>query len=291
MRVTVADRLREAVPLLPRAERRVAMALLRQYPVAGLETVARLAEAAETSGPTVLRLVTRLGFDGFTSFQQALLGDVADRTASPLIQLDHQVPAAGDVVERARSILAESLDSSLRNLDRRTYAAVVDRLIDGRRVVTTGGRFSGMAAAALALHLEILRDGVQHLRDDMRVSYLLGARKSDVVVVFDVRRYQRASIDFGREAKNKGATVVLVTDPWLSPLAFDADLVLSVAVVGPSPFDTQVPVSALVEALIASVTEKFGNAPRTRLTEYDRLWDRERFGYLDDPTTDEETAP
>ena len=244
MRVTVADQLREALPTLPRAERRVAMALLRQYPVAGLETVARLAEAAETSGPTVLRLVTRLGYDGFPSFQQALLGDVADRTASPLIQLDHQAPAVGTAVERARSVLAESVDSSLRNLDRRTYDAVVDRLIEGRRVVTTGGRFSGLAAAALALHLEILRDGVQHLRDDMRVSYLLGAKKSDVAVVFDVRRYQRASIDFGREAKHKGVTVVLVTDPWLSPLAFDADLVLSVAVAGPSPFDTQVPVSA-----------------------------------------------
>ena len=59
--------------MLPRAERRMAMALLRQYPVAGLETVARLAEAAETSGPTVLRLVTRLGYHGFPSFQQALL--------------------------------------------------------------------------------------------------------------------------------------------------------------------------------------------------------------------------
>lgn len=290
MVISVTDRLREALPALPRAERRVAMALLRHYPVAGLETVARLAEAAETSGPTVLRLVTRLGFDGFPSFQQALRGDVGDRTTSPLSQLDHQPPVTGNTVDRARSVLAESVDSSLRNLDSRTYDAVVDRLIDGRRVVTTGGRFSGLAATALALHLEILRDGVQHLRDDMRVSYLLGVRKSDVVVVFDVRRYQRASIDFGREAKRKGATVILVTDPWLSPLAFEADLVLSVAVVGPSPFDTQVPVSALVETLIASVTEKLGNAPRARLTEYDRLWDNQRFGYLDDRATDEETV-
>lgn len=290
MQDTVADRLREALPTLPRAERRVAMALLREYPVAGLETVARLAQAANTSAPTALRLVSRLGFDGFPAFQHALLSDVADRTASPLIQLDHQVPAIGTAVDRARSVLAESVDSSLRSLDARTYEAVVDRLIVGRRVVTTGGRFSGLVAAALALHLEILRDGVQYLRDDMRVPYLLGARKSDVAVVFDVRRYQRASIDFGREAKRKGATVILVTDPWLSPLAFDADLVLSVEVSGPSPFDTQVPSSALVETLIASVTEKFGVTPRSRLAEYDRLWDEQRFGYLDAATTDEETA-
>ena len=289
MQDTVADRLRDGLPTLPRAERRVAMALLREYPVAGLGTVARLAQAADTSGPTVLRLVARLGFDGFASFQQALLSDVADRTASPLIQLDHQEPSPGSTVERARTVLADSVDSSLRSLDPRTFEAVVDGLINGRRVVTTGGRFSGLAAAALALHLEILRDGVQYLRDDMRVSYLLGARKGDVAVVFDVRRYQRASIDFGREAKRKGAKVILITDPWLSPLAFDADLVLSVAVSGPSPFDTQVPVSALVETLIASVTEKFGVTSRSRLAEYDRLWDDQRFGYTDVPTPEEET--
>lgn len=289
--VTVADRLREVAPTLPRAERRVAMALLRQYPVAGLETVARLADAADTSGPTVLRLVTRLGFDGFAEFQQALLRDVADRTASPLIQLDRGAePDTGDVLERARQMLTDSVDISLRQLDRRTYATVVDRIVDARRVLTTGGRFSGFAAAALAAHLEILRDGMHHLDADDRVAYLLGARKGDLVVAFDVRRYQSATIDFGREAKRKGAALVLVTDPWLSPLAFDADLVLSVTVEGPSPFDTQLPVAALVETLVASATERLGTSRRSRLAEYDRLWAAQHFGYPDVPTNDEEST-
>lgn len=289
MTVTIADGLRDALPTLPRAERRVAMALLRQYPVAGLGTVASLADVAETSGPTVLRLVTRLGFDGFPAFQQALLRDLADRSSSPLAQLESTGERDDDdVVERARRMLGEAVDASLAGLDRRTYDAVVDRLVDGRRVVTAGGRFSWLSATALAMHLEILRDHVHYLPEDARISYLLGARKGDVVVVFDFRRYQRASVEFGREAKRKGAAVVLVTDPWLSPLAFDADLVLTASVTGPSPFDTQVAASALVETLVASATERLGTARRDRLAEYDRLWAAQHFGYPDLPDENNE---
>ena len=55
----IAERLRQLLPVLPAAERRIARVLLADYPVAGLETVARLAARASASGPTVLRLTSR----------------------------------------------------------------------------------------------------------------------------------------------------------------------------------------------------------------------------------------
>jgi DNA-binding MurR/RpiR family transcriptional regulator len=85
--------------------------------------------------------------------------------------------------------------------------------------------------------------------------------------------------------------VVLITDPWLSPLAMDCAHVLTVGVVGPSPFDTLVPTTALVETIVASVTDRLGEAPKTRLAEYDRLWDERDFRYPDiDPSVREVLA-
>ena len=66
----IAERLRQLLPVLPAAERRIARALLADYPVAGLETVARLAARASASGPTVLRLTSRLGFSGYPELQR-----------------------------------------------------------------------------------------------------------------------------------------------------------------------------------------------------------------------------
>ena len=46
--------------------------LLASYPIAGLESVARFAERAHVSPPTVTRFITKLGFRGYPEFQETL---------------------------------------------------------------------------------------------------------------------------------------------------------------------------------------------------------------------------
>ena len=56
----VAARIRRRLGGLTPTERRPALALLANYPVAGLETVAQFAARAKVSGPTILRLIAKL---------------------------------------------------------------------------------------------------------------------------------------------------------------------------------------------------------------------------------------
>ena len=69
---TIAVRLREHYNTFSPTERKVARVLLNQYPIVGLETIAQWAQKAAVSGPSVLRLVNKLGFDSYTGFQEAL---------------------------------------------------------------------------------------------------------------------------------------------------------------------------------------------------------------------------
>lgn len=283
----VADRIRASLAGLPRAERRVAHELLSAYPVAGLETVARLAARANVSGPTVIRLVSRLGFDGYPEFQSALLQEIEERTASPLLQFERTSPTQDDAVTRTRTLLRSTIDTSLGELDRDSYAHAMDLLTDTkRRVVTAGGRFSSLSAHVLALHLQIIRPGVTFLSANDWVPFLLDARRGDVAVIFDVRRYQRSTVEFGRSCAQRGISIILVTDPWMSPLAVDASVILQVSVEAASPFDSQVPSLALVEAMIAGAVERLGESTVERLADYDSLWDRQGFG-----TTQTEDSP
>jgi DNA-binding MurR/RpiR family transcriptional regulator len=286
MPTLVADRVRAALPDLPKAERRVAHELLASYPVAGLETVARLATRAQVSGPTVVRLVSRLGYEGFPDFQEALRSEIEERTASPLLQYERRNQSdGGDVVSRTRDVLTASLDNSLAELDRGQFSAAVDLLADTkRRLLFAGGRFSSIAAQMLAAHLGILRPGCRHLGSRDWVAYLMEVRRGDVVVIFDVRRYQRATVQFGQEAVRRGATLILVTDPWMSPLAVDADITMSVSVESASLFDSQVPTLALVEALVASTAERLGEGITRRASDYDALWEAQ--GFTDPGETD-----
>lgn len=285
MSATVADLIRDAFPVMPKAERRVAHEVLSSYPVAGLETVARLAQRSSVSGPTVIRFASRLGFTGFPEFQEALISELDERNASPLLQFETKVNPGVDVVDRSRTVLSDSLNRSLELLDRGAFSAAVEMLTKSPgRIVTAGGRFSGITMQMFARHLEILRPSTRHLDASDWETFTLDVRRNDTMVLADFRRYQRTTITFGREWKQRGANLILLTDPWMSPLAVDADIVLTAAVESPSPFDSQVAALGVIESLIAAVTDALGDKARQRITEYDVIWDRQDFRYTEAST-------
>jgi DNA-binding MurR/RpiR family transcriptional regulator len=273
--VTVAERLRLRLGALTQAERKVARALMADYPVGGLEPVARLASAAGVSAPTVVRLVAKLDFDGYAEFQQSLKSEVSARLSSPLDKHAGWPGATrGAALQRSERLLCDGIRSSFARLPPAEFDQAVRLLADPRRGVTLiGGRFSSMLAEHLAAHLRILRPRVQVLSaaGPDRVSSMLDLKRRDVLVAFDYRRYQVDTVRLAMTAKDQGATLVAFTDPYLSPLAARADVILISSVASPSPFDALTPAMALVEALIAALVDRLGDAPRARMARYDTL--------------------
>jgi DNA-binding MurR/RpiR family transcriptional regulator len=281
--LTVAERIREQLPDLAPAERRVARAVLAGYPMAGLETVATLAEQAGTSAPTVLRLLAKLGFDGYTDFRRSLRAELTARLSGPAqLYPQGQDPAGDDdsgagPSARARfgTAMAAAVASSLEELPSETLARSAALLADlRRRVFVAGGRWSGLLAQFLALHLQLLRPGVQFIGPDPgeRAGMLLDLNRRAVMVAFDYRRYQRDTVAFGRAAIRRGADVILFTDHLLSPLAADAQLVITTEIEVPgSPFAVLTPAMGAVELLVATLIAALGSGPQERLARHDRL--------------------
>ena len=270
----VAEKLRAALPALPRAERRVAYEILASYPTAGLETVARLAIRADVSGPTVIRLISRLGYQGFPDFQVALREEIQERSASPLQQYaKRDGDSRVNTFDATISTIQHSLSDSLKTIDTETFEAAIAALSDVRRKCSlVGGRFSSSLAQIFSQHLEILRPQTHFLPESDWVSYLMDVRKGDLVIAFDFRRYQQSTVAFGQECVRRGASLIVITDPWLSPLAMETEIALPVSVQSASPFDSQVPALALIEALIAGMVDSRGSEATDRIIDYDLLW-------------------
>jgi DNA-binding MurR/RpiR family transcriptional regulator len=270
---SVAERLRRASPGFAPAERRVVRALLTEYPLTGLEPLAVVAERAGTSGPTVLRVVGKLGFAGYADFQRALRAELAVRWSAPLDVMPRE-PATGlvgTVRDAIRTSVATDLD---RFADGPDTDAATALLADARHAVwALGGRFSAVLAEYLVLHLQVLRKGVHRVPGDPggRHTALLDVARRDVVVAFDYRRYQRDTVEFGRRAAAQGARLVLFTDHLLSPLAGDADAVLVSTIDTGSPFSVMSPALAAVETVLVSVVDRLGGAPQARMERYDEL--------------------
>ena len=89
------EELRLALPDLTRAERQLASHILTHYPVAALSSITALAKAGGVSSPTVVRLVQKLGYQGYSDFQRALRGQVEAMLVSPLVKLSRAGGAMG----------------------------------------------------------------------------------------------------------------------------------------------------------------------------------------------------
>jgi len=271
----VAERLQVRVAELTPAERKVARALMAEYPVRGLEPVAKLAAAAGVSAPTVIRLVSKLSFDSYGDFQASLKSEVSARLSSPLIKhAERPAGSTGDALATAENLFCDGIRSSFARLPRGEFDQAVRLLADRRRAVTlVGGRFSSMLAEYLAAHLRVLRPGVRVISaaGPDRMSALLDLGRRDILVAFDYRRYQHDTVRLAAAAKRQRATLIAFTDPYLSPLSAHADVILTSSVRSPSPFDALTPALALVEAVITAVVDRLGNDPLARMARYDAL--------------------
>ncbi len=273
---TVAQTVRNGRSQLTPAELRVAQTLMTDYPAAGLQSVAALAAHAGVSGPTVVRLVAKLGFAGYAEMQSRLRAELSARSAGPVQRypaVDHTAPASPLLRRFERSVSA-AVSETLAGIDPVEFDAAVDLLTDAARPIRiTGGRVSCVHALYLARSLALLRADVRFVESEraVRAATLLDVGPDSVVVVFDYRRYDDEVVEFGRGAAAAGAAVVLMTDTYLSPLTSAATVLLTSSVEGPAPFITLTPALAIVEALVLGAVRRTGRQVRRRLERFDAL--------------------
>lgn len=253
----IASRIADASARLTGAERRVAEQLLADPSSVAFGTVASLAAAAETSGPTVVRLASKLGFDGFTALQDAVQLELSARLQPAVERI--RAPHEASALERARQLEMDNVRDTFAAVDPKSFDVAVRAVADRRRSVFV---VSGESTAGVAAHFA---DGLSLLRERVQVvggSAVAVARAMtfmqtrDVVVCVEVRRYERWVVEAVEAARERGAEVIALTDSPLSPLARDALATFVVTADGPGPFDSHTGTLALLNAITAGAADR-----------------------------------
>src|ERR1700728_2255868 len=251
------------------SETRIAQVLLNEYPTSGLGTAKSLARRAGVSDPTVIRLVTKIGFDGFADFRRQLLEEVEAGSRSPLMMMEAKRPAAKgrSVAEIYMRSVAEVVQASANTTLPRLYDRAVETIMDARgHVLVLGGRFSRFVSGMLAAHLTYFRSNIVSLSALSAETFdmLLDLDERDTLIVFDYRRYQMDVIRFAEQAADRGVSLVLFTDPYRSPIAAKAKVVIVAPTEVSSPFDSLAAPVAQIEALVAHIVANDSRANRSR---------------------------
>ncbi len=279
--LTVAERLRGGFEALTRAEKQLANALLENYPVCGLGSITTLAEASGVSTPTVVRMARKLGFTGFPELQAALRAELEATISNPIAKHEQWSRNAPDthILNRFADQAMDNMRQTLRQLDADAFNAVTALLADPKRAIhLAGGRITRPLADYFFTHMQVIRSGVTLVAPYANgwPHYVLNMRAGDVLVVFDIRRYEREIARLAEMASSKGVSIVLFTDQWGSPVGKHAVQTFRARIEAPSAWDSSVVLLFIVEALIAAVESTNWPQTRSRMKTLEALFDKTR---------------
>jgi DNA-binding MurR/RpiR family transcriptional regulator len=205
----------------------------QQMVVARIQDVA---DACEVQPSAVVRFAQRFGFTGYSELQ-ALFRDAYANSAPSYEQrirtvIEHH-PAKMKSAQLGRGFI-ESCQAGLADLQRQfddeTFEAAVDLLQEADHIYVTGVRRMFPVAAYLGYALQhtqkrvVLLDGV----GGMAREQLRGLREGDVLLAVSMTPYGAETRSAIHLALERGARVLALTDSGLSPIARQAELVLSV---------------------------------------------------------------
>jgi DNA-binding MurR/RpiR family transcriptional regulator len=272
--MTVSAQIDAHLPALTRAERRVAAVVADDPEAIAFGTVADVARRSGASGATVVRLATKLGFDGFVDLQASVREELARRLRPASERIRR--PAAGDVLGTALAVEMSNVAATLDGVEQSDFERAVRSLSarSSARILVLSGDASSGLAALFATELSMLRTGVVHVEGSaVRVARQLSdVGPADVVVAIDLARYDRAVLEAAGAAAERGATLIALTDSALSPLGSAAAVCFTASVNGAGPFDSHVGLLALGNALLAGVAARLRRSATDRLDEVEAAW-------------------
>ncbi len=276
--MTVSDRLIRHRDQMTPTERQLLNTLLDDYPIAGLGSITELASAASVSTTTVARMLQKTGFDGYPQFQAALRGELKQMISDPISKRNvwqNDLPDEHILNRYSRQAL-DNQTRSLDEIDPRDFDGLCQLLGDPERTVfIAGGRITGTLAQYMYLHLQMIRPHVRRVaRGGSWPHDLLDVKAGDVIIAFDVRRYENATLQMTQMCHDKGAEVVLFTDQWRSPIHRIAKHTFSSRIAVPSAWDTCLPILMLIECTIAALQETLWDSVKDRTDALEMAFDR-----------------
>jgi DNA-binding MurR/RpiR family transcriptional regulator len=196
-----------------------------------VRSISELADLLGVNASTLTRLAKRLGFDGFSDFQDVFRAAIADdqkyfysRQAGRLLAARPDAEAEIAVFQQLARETAVNVDGFVAQLDSTALAGATRLLARARRVRVHGERQFHALASFLTYCLGMVRSDVA-LLDAPRLGVAEGLsqlEKGDLVVVASCAPYTRRVADVARAAANNGQAVIAITDSRASPLVAPA---------------------------------------------------------------------
>ncbi len=219
------------IPSFHASEVAIADAILANPELASGMNISQIADKSGTSVASVVRFCKTLGFKGYPEFRMALIGQLSRQIAQGTdLQLDGGITvddSAAEVIRKIAYADALAIKTTAERLDVETFIKTVDAWEAASTIGIIGFASSGYVAMDLQLKLNRLgKRSVAWSDLHTALTSISLLKKGDVLVAISHSGTTLDIIDVISEFKEKGITIVLITNALRSPATAIADLTL-----------------------------------------------------------------
>ncbi len=260
--------IKDIYPKLSKGQKLIANYIVNDYDKAAFMTAANLGKAIGVSESTVVRFANRLGFDGYRELQNDLQELIKNKltTVQRLNIAESNYKNDENVLSKIMERDMDNIKKTVNEIDPDSFQEAIDLVLKGKQIYIVGLRSSSFLAGYLGFYLNFLFDNVKIIGygpNDI-FEQLLKISFDDVIVVITYPRYSKRIMDVLEYTKEKGASIITITDSFISPAAHKADVTLIASSDMLSFVDSLVAPMSLINAFIIAL----GNEKRNDLNNY-----------------------
>ncbi len=259
-----------------KGQKLIAGFILSSYDKAAFMTASKLGRAVHVSESTVVRFAVELGYDGYPSMQKALQEVIRNKlTSIQRIEVSNDRIGDHDVLSTVMQSDIEKIRLTLEETDRASFKASVDAIVSARRIYILGARSAAALVNFLGFYFNLIFEHVVLVSSTSSsevFEQILRVGEEDVVIGISFPRYSRRTVKALRFARDRGATVVAITDSKSSPLAERATHTLLAKSDMASFVDSLVAPLSLINSLIVAVGRKKNNDLSRTFETLEQIW-------------------
>lgn len=260
-----------------KGQKLIANYIIESYDKAAFMTASKLGKTVNVSESTVVRFAVELGYDGYPSMQKALQEMIRNKlTAVQRIEVANERFGNQDILSMVLQSDVEKIRMTLEEIDRTAFDDSVNAILQARHIYILGVRSSAAVAGFLGFYFNYMFDNVRLVNTSSAsemFEQIVRVQEGDVVVGISFPRYSSRTVKALKFSRDRGATVIALTDSISSPLTPHATHVLLARSDMVSLVDSLVAPLSLVNALIVAVSRKKDKELSRTFTELERIWD------------------
>lgn len=245
---------------LSKGQLRIAHYIIENADKAAFMTASKLGQKVGVSESTVVRFALELGYDGYPEMRKALQEMIRNRlTSVQRIEVAKTVIGTKDPLTAILNSDMENILLTQSTADRAMFDTAVDAILNAERIYILGTRTSAALSMFMGFYFSLLFENVKVLNENTAgeiFEQLLRIGPNDVFVGISYPRYSKRTVKAVRFAKDRGATILALTDTDASPIAKTADICLLARSDMVSFVDSLVAPLSLINALIVAVSER-----------------------------------